>query len=90
MKHFCNARNVIPYIQDIEIINAFRDGVSNINTVEEIAMKKPRIVADLFAVADICIEASKVWTQLLESRSKGSAKKKQDDWEVNTTSRRDR
>jgi hypothetical protein len=55
MKHFCNARNVIPYIQDIEIINAFRDGVSNINTVEEIAMKKPRIVAGLFAVADICI-----------------------------------
>jgi hypothetical protein len=23
VKHFCNARNGIPYIQDIEIINAF-------------------------------------------------------------------
>jgi fructose 1,6-bisphosphatase len=58
VKHFCNARNAIPYIQDIEIINAFRDGVSDIKTVEKIAMKKPRTVADLLAVADVCIEAS--------------------------------
>jgi hypothetical protein len=41
-KTFCNARNTIPYIQDIEIINAFRDGVSDLKTVEEIAMKKPK------------------------------------------------
>jgi hypothetical protein len=34
-------RNTTPYLQDIEIINAFRDGVSDIKTVEEIAMKKP-------------------------------------------------
>jgi hypothetical protein len=59
IKHFCNARNVIPYIQDIEIINAFRNGISDIKTMEEIAMKKPKTVADLLAVADVCIEASK-------------------------------
>jgi hypothetical protein len=58
MKYFCNVRNAIPYIQDIEVINAFPDGVSNIKTVEEIAMKKPKIVADLLIVADIYIEAS--------------------------------
>jgi hypothetical protein len=58
VKHFYNARNAISYIQDIKIVNAFRDGVSNIKTIEEIAMKKPRTVADLLAVADICIEAS--------------------------------
>jgi hypothetical protein len=58
VKHFCNARNAIPHIQDIEIINAFRDGISDIKTVEEIAMKKPKTVADLLAVADVCIEAS--------------------------------
>jgi hypothetical protein len=46
------------YIQDIEIINAFCDGVSNIKTVEEIAMKKPKIVANLLTVTDICIKAS--------------------------------
>jgi hypothetical protein len=40
VKYFCSARNGIPYIQDIEIINAFCDGVSNIKTVEEITMKK--------------------------------------------------
>jgi hypothetical protein len=28
VKRFCNARNTIPHIQDIEIINAFRDGVA--------------------------------------------------------------
>jgi hypothetical protein len=27
IKHFCNARDTIPYIQDIKIINAFCDGV---------------------------------------------------------------
>jgi hypothetical protein len=34
MKYFYNARNAIPNIQDIEIINVFRDGVSNIKIVE--------------------------------------------------------
>jgi hypothetical protein len=58
VKHFCNARNAIPYIQDIEIINAFHDGVSDIKNVEEIAMKMTKMVADLLAVADMCIEAS--------------------------------
>jgi fructose 1,6-bisphosphatase len=58
VKYFCNARNTIPYIQDIEIINVFHDGVSDIKTVEEIVMKKPKIVADLLAVVDVCIEAS--------------------------------
>jgi hypothetical protein len=58
VKHFCNARNAIPHIQNIKIINAFRDGVIDLKTVEEIAMKKPKMVADLLAVADVCIEAS--------------------------------
>jgi hypothetical protein len=57
VKHFYNARNTIPYISDIEIINAYRDGVSDIKTIEEIAMKKPRTVVDLLTVANICIEA---------------------------------
>jgi hypothetical protein len=52
VKCFCNARNTIPYIQDIEIINTFFDGVSDIKTVEKIAMKKPK------TVADVCIETS--------------------------------
>jgi hypothetical protein len=58
VKHFYITRNAIPYIQDIEIINAIHDGVNDIKTMEEIAIKKPRMVADLLAVADICIEAS--------------------------------
>jgi hypothetical protein len=58
VKRFCNARNGIPYIQDIEIINAFRDDVSDLKTVEEIAVKKPKTVANLLTVADVCIEAS--------------------------------
>jgi hypothetical protein len=33
VKYFCNTRNAIPYIQDIEIINTFHDEVSIINTV---------------------------------------------------------
>jgi hypothetical protein len=90
VKRFCNTRNVIPYIQDIEIINAFRDRVSDIKTVEEIATKKPRMVADLLAFIDICIEASEARARLLESRGKGPAKKRQDDRKVNTTNRGDR
>jgi hypothetical protein len=58
VKHFYNARNAIPYIQDIKIINAFHDGVSNIKIMEEIAMKKPKTVANLLVVTDTCIEAS--------------------------------
>jgi hypothetical protein len=51
VKCFCNVRNVNPYIQDIDIINAFYDGVSDIKNVEEIAIKKHRTVADLLTVA---------------------------------------
>jgi predicted nicotinamide N-methyase len=58
VKCFCNTRNAIPNIQDIEIINAFRDGVSDNKTVEEITMKKPKIMVDLLVVADICFKAS--------------------------------
>jgi hypothetical protein len=89
VKHFCNARNVISYIQDIEIINVFCDRVSDIKTVEEIAMKKPKMVADLLTVTDVCIEASKARARLLKSWGKGNSKKK-DDHEVNTANRSDR
>jgi hypothetical protein len=88
VKRFCNARNGIPHIQDIEIINAFCDVVSDIKTVEEIDMKKPRMVADLLAVADICIEASEARARLLESHGKESSRKR-DDQEVNAAERGD-
>jgi hypothetical protein len=58
VKRFCNVRNDIPHIQDIEIINAFRDDVSDVKIVEEITMKKPKTMTDLLMVTDICIEAS--------------------------------
>jgi hypothetical protein len=85
MKYFCNGRNTILYIQDSKIINAFRDGVSDIKTVEEITMKKPKTVGDVLTVADVCIEASEARAWLLESHSKGPPRKKlQDDRAVNT------
>jgi hypothetical protein len=56
--------------------------------VEEIAMKKPKMVADLLAVGDVCIEAFEARTQLLESRGKGPSRKR-DGREVNTTERGD-
>jgi hypothetical protein len=68
VKHFCNVKNGIPYIQDIEIINDFWDVISDLKTVEEIAMKMSKTVADLLAVADVCIEASEAWARLLEAR----------------------
>jgi hypothetical protein len=85
----CNARNAISNIQDIEILNAFRDGASDIKTVEEIAMQKPKTVVDLLAVTDICIEASEARARLLDSRNKGPGKKKQqEDREVNAVDHR--
>jgi hypothetical protein len=54
--------------------------------VEEIAMKKPKTVADLFAVADVCIEVSETRARLLESRGKRSSRRR-DNREVNTTER---
>jgi hypothetical protein len=88
VKYFCNARNAIPYIQNIEIINVFHDVVNIIKTMEEIAMKKPNTVADLLAVTDVYIEASEARAQLLESRGKGTSWKK-DDHEVNIADRGD-
>jgi hypothetical protein len=90
VKHLCNAKNAISYIQDIEIINAFHDEVSDFKIVEEMAMKKPKMVAGQLMVADVCIKTSEARVQLLESRSKRPLKKKQDDREVNVTDRGDR
>jgi hypothetical protein len=73
VKHFYNARNAIPHIQDIGIINAFRDRVNDLKTVEEIVMKKLKTVADLLAIVDVCIQASEAREQLLESRDKGTS-----------------
>jgi hypothetical protein len=67
VKYFYNARNAIPYIQYIEVINVFRDGVSDIKIVEEIAMKKSKIVVNLLIVANVCIGVSEARAQLLES-----------------------
>jgi hypothetical protein len=89
IKHFCNVKNAISHIQDIEIINVFHDGVSDTKIVEEIAIKKPKMVADMLAVTDICIEASVARARLLESHGKGPSRKK-DDREVNTADRGDR
>jgi hypothetical protein len=88
VKHFCNDRNGILHIQDIKIINAFHDGVSELKIVEEIVMKKPKIVDDLLVVADVCIEASEAQARLLESRGKGASRRR-DDREVNTMERGD-
>jgi hypothetical protein len=87
VKRFCNDRNGIPYIQDIEIINVFRDGVSDLKTVEEIAMKKPKMMANLLAVVDVCIEASEARARLLESRGQGPSRR--DHRVVNTAERGD-
>jgi hypothetical protein len=89
VKCFCNAKNAISCIQDIEIINAFHDGVNDIENVEDITMKKPKTVADLLAVTDVCIEASKAQARLLETQVKGTSRKKED-CEVNTADRGDR
>jgi hypothetical protein len=88
VKYFYNARNGIPYIQDIKIINAFHNGVNDLKTMEEIDMKKPKTVADLLAIADVCIEASEARARLLESRGNGPSKKKEDH-EVNIADRGD-
>jgi hypothetical protein len=77
VKHFCNVRNAISNIQDIKIINAFCDGVSDIKIIEEIAMKKNKMVADLLAVTDVSIEALEARARLLDSCNKGPPKKKQ-------------
>jgi hypothetical protein len=82
VNHFYNARNAIPHIQDTEIINAFCDGVSDIKTVEEIAMKWLKTVADLLAVTNVCIVAFEARARLLVSRGKGPSREK-DDREVN-------
>jgi hypothetical protein len=33
-------------------------GVSDVKTIEEITMKKPKMVVGLLVVVDVCIEAS--------------------------------
>jgi hypothetical protein len=41
-------------------------------------MKKPKTVADLLTVADVCIETSEARARLLELCGKGPARRKDD------------
>jgi hypothetical protein len=50
-------------------------------------MKKLKMVADLLAVADICIKVFEARARLLESSGKGASRK--EDREVNTADRGD-
>jgi hypothetical protein len=91
VKHFYNARNAILNIQDIEIINVFHNGVTNIKTIEEIVMKKPKIVANLLVVVDVCFEALEARARLLDTHNKGpSNNKQQEDQEVNAANHENR
>lgn len=40
-------RNKISNIQEIEVINAFRNAITDMTTVERIAIKKPKTMAEL-------------------------------------------
>jgi hypothetical protein len=51
-------------------------------------MKKPKMVGDLLAVTDICIDALVTRARLLESRGKRPSRKKEDR-EVNIADRGD-
>jgi hypothetical protein len=51
-------------------------------------MKKPKMMAYLLAVADVCIEASEARARLLESRGMGPSRRL-DDREVNTAEQGD-
>jgi hypothetical protein len=57
--------------------------------VEKITMKKPKTVANMLTVVDVCIEASEAQAQLLETRGTGTSRKKEDR-EINTADRGDR
>jgi hypothetical protein len=72
----------------MEIVNAFRDGVNDIKTVEEITMKKLKMVADLLTVTDVCIEASEARASLLETKGNGTSRTREDR-EVNIADRGD-
>lgn len=82
VRHSCNVHNAIPNIQEIKVINAFHDDVTDITTVERVGIKKPKTVAELLAVADECIKVSEAKCHL----EKGKIKKKDDDYEVHVTS----
>jgi hypothetical protein len=60
----------------IEIINAFHGRVNDIMTVEGVAMKKPKMVVDLLAVTDTCIEASEAQTHSVMPRREKSSPKR--------------
>lgn len=81
VRQFCTIWNSIPHIQDIEVINAFREGVTDGPTVDRLALKKPKTVGQLLAIANGCIEMAEA-RSLLEG---GNGKKKNDDREVHVT-----
>jgi hypothetical protein len=52
-------------------------------------MMKPKMVADLLVVTDVCIEVSEAPARVLGSQGKGTSRKKEDH-EVNTADLGDR
>lgn len=70
--------NVIPNIQEIKVINACCDGVTDVTTIERVAIMKSKTMAQLLAITNECVEVSEARYHL----EKGKGKKKHKDQEV--------
>jgi hypothetical protein len=85
VKHFYNARNAIPYIQDIKVINVFRDGVGDIKIVEEISIKSLKWWSICLQLLMFALKALRLNPVSLNHATRGPPRKKQqDNQEVNT------
>ena len=83
---FFKVRNEITEIEDIEVILAFKDTVRDVKTVEMLAQKKPKTMAELLSVTEQCVEMAEARSRL-EPPKKNSKRDKTDDREVATAGR---
>ena len=64
MTRFYKVRNEITEIEDIEVILAFKDAIRDVKTVEMVAERKPKTVAELLSVAEQCVEMAEARSRL--------------------------
>ena len=86
MTCFCKVRNEITEINDIDVIITFKDAVRDVKTIEMLALKKPKTVAELLGIAEQCVEMAEARARL-EPQKKSTRKEKSHVWEVANTGR---
>jgi hypothetical protein len=71
IQRFCNKSNVIPEVDDNSIVMVFKKGLRDSSLIQNLTMKNPRMLEQIFSIANRYALAEKVTLNTREQKESG-------------------